>query len=152
LESVLVGKEAPAIDLPLLGGGKFRLADRKGKVVILDFWASWCGPCHQVMPQIVSVAGEFAGQGVELVSINLQESPERIRATLDRLKLEMAVALDTDGRVAERYGAISIPQTVIVDRDGKVARFFVGATARFDEQLRQALKAILNPLPSNFTP
>jgi peroxiredoxin len=143
LESVLVGKPAPEIDLELLEGKRFRLADHKGKIVLLDFWASWCGPCLQTMPQVEKVAAQFADQGVELVTINLQETPERVRTALERLKLEFPVALDKDGRVAERYGATSIPQTVIVDREGKVARLFVGGSPRFDEQLRQALVSVL---------
>jgi peroxiredoxin len=97
------------------------------------------------MPLVDKVAREFADQGVELVAINLQEAPDRVRTALARLKLETTVALDHDGRVAERYGASSIPQTVIIDREGKVARLFVGGGARFDEQLRQALKSVLAP-------
>jgi thiol-disulfide isomerase/thioredoxin len=143
LESVLVGKPAPPIDLDLLGGKKFRLDEYKNKVVVLDFWASWCGPCLQTMPLVDKVAREFAEQGVSLVAINLEESPERIQTALDRLKLETLVALDRDGRVAERYGATAIPQTVIIDRDGKVARLFVGGSPRFDVQLRQALQSVL---------
>jgi peroxiredoxin len=95
------------------------------------------------MPQVDAVAREFADQGVQLVAINLEETPERIKTALERLKLETAIALDTDGRVAERYGATAIPQTVIIDREGKVARLFVGGGARFDEQLRSALRAVL---------
>jgi len=143
LESVLVGKPAPPIELDFLDGKKFRLGDYKGKVLVIDFWASWCGPCLQTMPQVEKVAAEFAEQGVKLVAINLEESPERIRMALERLKLEMTVALDRDGRIAERYGATSIPQTVIIDREGKVARLFVGGSPRFDATLRQALKSVL---------
>jgi thiol-disulfide isomerase/thioredoxin len=149
LDSVLVGKPAPNIELDFLEGKKFRLADYKNKVLLLDFWASWCGPCLQAMPQVDKVAREFADQDVELVAINLQEAPDRIRAALARLKLETTVALDHDGRVAERYGANSIPQTVIIDREGKVARLFVGGGARFDEQLRQALTAVLGSKAEN---
>jgi len=143
MESVLVGKPAPAIELDLLGGGKFKLADCKDKVVVLDFWASWCGHCLHAMPQVDKVAAEFAEQGVQLIAVNLEETPDQIKTALSRLKLDTAVALDTDGRVAERYGATDIPQTVIIGRDGKVARLFVGGGARFDDRLRQALKAVL---------
>ena len=143
-ESVLIGKQAPDIQLKMLNGKSFKLADHKGKVVILDFWASWCGPCLQVMPQIDKVAEEFADQGVELFAVNLEETPEKIKAAQERLKLSTTVLLDRDGRIAERYGATSIPQTVIINRDGTVARLFVGASSRFDEQLRTALKGVLS--------
>jgi len=143
LESALVGKPAPDVQLDLLDGTKFNLADHKNSVLVLDFWASWCGPCLQVMPQVDKVAREFADKGVKLVAVNLEETPEQVKAALGRLQLDMPVALDRQGRVAERYGATAIPQTVIIGRDGKVARLFVGASARFDEQLRGALTSVL---------
>ena len=152
MESTLVGKLAPAIELDLLAGGKFRLADCKNRVVILDFWASWCGPCLQAMPQIDKVAKEFSEQGVQLVAINLEETPDAIKNALTKLKLDMKVALDTEGRTAERYGATAIPQTVIIGRDGKVARLFVGGGSRFDERLRQALQAVLKDEPPKEEP
>lgn len=148
LESVLVGKAAPEIELTMLDGKKFSLAKYKNKVVVLDFWASWCGPCIQAMPQIHQVAEEFKADGVELVGVNLEEAPDRITATLKRLELDLAVALDKDGRVAGRYGATSIPQTVIIDAEGKVARVFVGGGPRLGEQIRTALQTVLGKTPA----
>lgn len=145
LESVLVGKPAPDFELDLLDGAKFHLADHQHKVLVLDFWASWCGPCLQVMPQIDRVVQEFTDQHVELVTINLQETPDQIKTAVERLQLHRPIALDRDGLVAEKYGVTAIPQTVVIDADGKVARLFVGGSARFDEQLRGALNSVLNP-------
>jgi thiol-disulfide isomerase/thioredoxin len=144
LESALVGKPAPEIELKSLDGQQFQLTSKKGKIIILDFWASWCGPCLQVMPQVDRVAHEFEEQGVLLFAVNLEETPEKVKAAMERLKLSTTVLLDQDGRVAEKYGATSIPQTVIIDREGKVVRLYVGGSSRFDEQLRTALKSVLS--------
>lgn len=144
-ESALVGKPAPDFTLKLLSGATFHLDDHKDSIVILDFWASWCGPCLATIPQVEKTAREFADRGVKLIAVNLEESPEKVKAALDRLNLEMTVALDSDGRVAEKYGATSIPQTVIIDKGGKVARVFVGGNSNFGEQLAEAIKAVMNP-------
>ncbi len=143
-ESVLVGKPAPEFQLDVVDGKPFKLADTRGKVVILDFWATWCGPCLQAMPQVDRVAHEFEKDGVLLVAVNLQEGPELIKPLLDRLKLKPMVALDRDGIVAQKYGANAIPQTVVIDREGKVTRLFVGGGPKFEDQLREAVQATLN--------
>ena len=88
-------------------------------------------------------AGEFADQNVRLVTVNLEESPKKITSTLERLKLPVTVALDQDGVAAGRYAATAIPQTVIIDREGKVARLFVGGGSHFEDQLRNSLKELL---------
>ena len=151
-ESPLVGKPAPDFKLDLLDGKPFRLADRKGKVVMLDFWATWCGPCIQAMPQVEKVAEEFREQGVQLIAVNLQEAPRDITAMLERHKLKVTVALDRDGVVAERYKANAIPQTVIIDREGKIARLFVGGGPKLGDQIREALKSVLEGDAKKETP
>jgi thiol-disulfide isomerase/thioredoxin len=142
-ESPLVGKPAPDFELDLIGGQKFHLAENKGKVIVLDFWATWCGPCIQAMPELDRVIHEFADQGVQLISVNLEESPEKIKRMLERLKLDPTVALDREGIVARRYAANAIPQTVIIDRDGKITRVFIGAGPKFGDRLREALQAVM---------
>jgi thiol-disulfide isomerase/thioredoxin len=144
MASALVGKPAPDFELDLLSGEKFRLAGSKGKVVVLDFWATWCGPCLQAMPQVDRVTQEFRDQDVRLIAVNLQETPKQITAMLERQKMNLTVALDREGRVAELYKANAIPQTVIIDRDGSVARLFVGSSPRLGDELRDALKAVLS--------
>jgi thiol-disulfide isomerase/thioredoxin len=155
-ESALVGKPAPDFELELLGGAKFRLADARGKPVILDFWATWCGPCIQAMPQVEQVAREFQDRGVRLIAVNLQEEAAQITPMLERHKLHPTVALDRDGAVAEKYAATAIPQTVVIDREGKIARLFVGGGSHLADQLREALRGVLQegaaPAPKPASP
>ncbi|MFI5457960.1 MAG: TlpA family protein disulfide reductase [Isosphaerales bacterium] len=142
-ESPLVGKPAPDFELELVGGKKFHLADSKGQVVVLDFWATWCGPCLQAMPQVERATAGFKDKNVRLVAVNLQETAAQVTALLERQKLELTVALDRDGVVADKYKAVAIPQTVIIDREGKVARVFVGGGPHFEDQVRDAIKSVL---------
>jgi len=139
-DSPLVGQPALPFKLDLLDGTKFNLADYKGKVVVLDFWATWCGPCLQSMPLVDAVIRDFADRNVTLVAVNMEEQPEQIKATLERHKLEVRVALDRDGVVAGKYAVTAIPQTVIVDRDGKIARLFVGGGKKMADALKKALE------------
>jgi thiol-disulfide isomerase/thioredoxin len=142
-ESALVGKPAPDFKLNLLDGESFRLSDHQGSVVVLDFWATWCGPCIQAMPEVDRVVNEFREQNVMLIAVNLQDTTDAIAATLERIGLDTAVALDRDGVVAEKYTVTAIPQTVIVDGEGKIARLFVGGGAQLADQLREALASVL---------
>ncbi len=126
---LLKGKMAPDFTLALMDGGSFTLSEHKGEIVILDFWATWCGPCRIAMPVLSDVAKEFADDGVSLYSVNLREGPERIRTYLKSQGLDLNVPLDSDGRIGDMYKATGIPQTVIVGRDGKVAIVHVGLWA-----------------------
>lgn len=144
-ESAMVGKEAPDFELEKLDGLPFRLSDQRGKVVVLDFWATWCGACIQVLPQIDRlINNQHKDQDVLLVAVNLQEAAETVHAALEQLNLETTVVLDQDGVVAERYAAVAIPQTVIIDRTGRVVRLFVGGGPQYVEQVHEALLNILS--------
>ncbi len=140
----LLGKPAPAIDLELLDGGQLDLASYKDKnVVILDFWATWCGPCVRAMPIIDKVASKYKDQGVLLFAVNIQESPDEIHEFLKNADLDVNVALDKDGDVARAYMANAIPQTVLVGKDGTVQVVKVGVSADLQESLSGALESLL---------
>jgi thiol-disulfide isomerase/thioredoxin len=147
-ESPLRGQPGYAFKLDLLDGQPFRLADHKGRFVVLDFWATWCGPCMQTMPLIDEVVRDFTGEGVELVAVNMEEQPEQIKSILERHKLKLTVALDRDGVVAARYAVTAIPQTVVIDREGKVSRLFVGGGKNTAEALRKALEELTRGKPA----
>jgi thiol-disulfide isomerase/thioredoxin len=142
-ESVLVGEPAPDFELELLDGEEFRLSEHRGAVVVLDFWATWCGPCMQMMPHVDRVVGAFAEQNVISIAINMQEAADAVNAALERLNLDTTVALDRDGVVAARYAVTAIPQTVVVDRQGNIARLYVGGGPQMADHLQAALETIV---------
>ena len=130
----------------MLDGKRFNLAENRGHVLVLDFWASWCGPCRQAMPQVDKVVREFAEQGVKLVGVNLAETPEQVRGAAQMTNSNRCPWLSTGrGALPSKTARMAIPQTVIVASDGTVARLFVGAGNHFDDQLRAALRTVLTP-------
>ncbi len=152
LVSSLVGKPAPKLEAEGIDGTPFKLTDMKGRVVVLDFWASWCGPCMQTMPAIDGVIKDMASQDLDLVAVNLEEPAERAQAAMERLKLDTKVVLDLDGVAAQRYQATAIPQTVIIDRQGIVRHVFVGGGPKMIEQFRSSLQKCstkIRPSPSS---
>ena len=110
----------------LASGSPVKLSALKGKVVVLDFWATWCGPCRRWMPIVAKAQRDYANKGVQVYAVNLRESEAKVREYLDKQKIEVPVLMDRNGAVATDYRASSIPTTVIVGRDGKVVRVLVG--------------------------
>ncbi len=140
----LLAKPAPGIKLDLLGGGKLDLAALKDKnVVILDFWATWCGPCQRAMPVIEKVAAEYKEKGVLLYAVNIQETPEDIQKFIDDSGLKLPIALDKEGEVARAYQANAIPQTVLVGKDGTVQAVHVGLLPNLEAQLKKELDTLV---------
>ncbi len=148
-ESPLVGQPAPDFKLADLSGDIFQLGEHRGEIIVLDFWATWCGPCLQTMPLVDEIVREFPDQKVRLLAVNMEEQPAEIKSTLERHKLDVPVILDIDGVAAARYSVTSIPQTVVIDREGNVTRLFIGGGPKLAEPLRQALKELTDPQPSD---
>lgn len=133
----LTGQDAADFTLPDLAGSSVTLSKLRGQVVLLDFWASWCGPCRMTMPVVDKLANEFRNSGLVVYSVNLRETPEVAEGYLKKRGLSVQVLLDADGAVAQKYMVSGIPALIIVGKDGKVAAHMVGAHP--EEDLRDAL-------------
>jgi thiol-disulfide isomerase/thioredoxin len=143
LES-LIGAIAPAFELPLLEGDRIRLEDLRGKIVVLDFWATWCGPCIVSLPKLNEIAQEYRGANVQLIAVNIEQKPSEIKSMLGKLEIKPTVALDSDGAVARAYFAEAIPQTVIIDANGKIVRIVVGGGEDAEKQIRSMLDSLID--------
>jgi peroxiredoxin len=136
----LEGKAAPAFKLPGLEGKTVSVADLKGKVVIIDFWATWCGPCKLSLPHLDKLYQAEKGNDLKVFAIDEQEDPKDVAAFVTQTKLGVPVLLDRDGKVGEAYGVEGIPQTVVIGKDGKVKKVFVGFSETLPEMLAKQVE------------
>lgn len=135
----------PGMPVSLVGadGSRFDPAMQKDKIVVLDFWASWCGPCRASLPVVVQVCKEYADKGIVFCAVNVKEDAETIRKFLAEEPIDATVAMDTDGAVSAAYRVDGIPHTVVIGRDGVVQAVHVGANEGMEAKLRKQLDALL---------
>lgn len=124
----LVGKAAPDFSLPSLDGSVVSLLQLKGKVVVLDFWATWCPPCRKSLPHLQHVSQDLKlkNKDLRVVAVDLKETRAKVQEFMNRNGYGFLVALDSDGAISEAYLVHGIPTTVIIDRAGVIRNVFVG--------------------------
>lgn len=155
-ESDLVAERwfAPLPDVPirLRDGGTFRVEEHAGKVIVLDFWASWCPPCIEKLPALHALYRARRDRGMELVAVNVGESPDAIRAFLISRDLEMPVGL-YDARLADAYNAGALPTTIVADTRGRQRLRLDGAADDSTERIGKLVDELLDPeRPESRTP
>ena len=133
----LSGQKAMDFTLKDLAGKTHKLSEQRGKVVMLDFWATWCGPCRVQMPNVEKLYKEYKDKGLVVFAINQRESGETAKRYLSRYAYSTPTLLDADGAVGEQYHVDGIPSLFVIDREGTISAHFVGV--RGVEDLRQAL-------------
>ncbi|EYR64498.1 redoxin [Actinotalea ferrariae CF5-4] len=131
VRSPLIGKPAPAAEWPYLEqDGVLRLADLRGQVVVVNFWASWCVPCRAEHPELVAAADAYADAGVTFVGVNYQDQKSSAVAFLDELgrgeRYEYVV--DTGSRGSVDFGVYGVPETFVLDREGTIVAKIMGAS------------------------
>ena len=114
------GDAPPAIDMPDQTGEKVELAALKGKVVIVDFWASWCGPCKEEMPVLEALNEKFATQGLVIVGVSIDSSPKKMNKFLKGTPVSFRIVHDRKLVVANRYEPETMPTSYFIGRDGMV--------------------------------
>jgi thiol-disulfide isomerase/thioredoxin len=141
--SPLLGKAAPDFALPLLGGSQFSLNAEKGKVVVLDFWATWCGPCVIAMPEQLKAIAQFDPSKVKFIGVNQGEPDAQVSRFLTTRGWQLTVAMDAQQDVGKKFGVEGIPHCVVIGPDGKVAWTSTGYTPGDSEKMAAAVKKLL---------
>ncbi len=121
------GRPAPDFVLPALDGSRMGLKALRGKVVFLNFWATWCLPCRHEMPAMEKLYGRFKGADFEIVAISIDsKGKEAVASFVKELKLTYPILLDRDMAVMRRFGVLGLPTTYLIDRKGNIAETAVG--------------------------
>jgi thiol-disulfide isomerase/thioredoxin len=110
----------------LLDGGTQSLSGYRGKVVFLNFWATWCPPCREEMPSMEVLYQRYRGQGLEFLAVDIQESGDEVTAFLKERRLSFPAGLDSTGQISGLYGIRGIPTTFIIDKEGLIVAAAVG--------------------------
>jgi thiol-disulfide isomerase/thioredoxin len=141
----LVGKPAPAVTLPVIANGdagaRIDLASLKGHAVVLDFWATWCGPCAVEAPILDRLQRRYANKGLMVVGVNVSDSPEAVKAYAHERGLSYTMVSDAEGGAQRDYDVTKLPSLVVIDREGRVASFAVGITdeSALDDMIAAAM-------------
>jgi thiol-disulfide isomerase/thioredoxin len=136
------GGRAPPIRASYINGGEFDLQSYRGQIVILDFWATWCGPCVRAMPALQRIADDHGPSGVSVVGVNQEPSRvPHVRKFLRSQQLSFPNIIDP-GTIARAYGVMSFPTTVIVDHEGVIRVVHRGAvnSSRLEQDIKRLLK------------
>lgn len=113
-------KAAPPLSLESLAGPSYTLTEKPGKVMLLSFWATWCPPCVEELPSMNALAADYSSADFEILSVNFQETPEDIKAFLQRVEVDFPILMDLDGSTSHSWNVFSFPSSFILDRQGRL--------------------------------
>jgi peroxiredoxin len=134
----------PDFTLKRMDGANLRLQEQRGQVVMVNFWATWCGPCRQEMPHLNRLHEQYRGSGFVLLGVNIDDDPAKAAALARSLGLRFPVLFDTDKAVTRQWDLGAMPSTVLIDRDGRVRHihrgYREGLEATYEAQTRGLLK------------
>lgn len=136
--------QAPAPDFALAGvdGRLYRLADYRGRTLVINFWATWCPPCRAEMPSMQRAYAALTRDGIALVAISVGDDAQAIRAFLGEVPVSFPLPMDPDSRIAQQYPMIGLPTTFVVDRAGRLVYSLTGQQDWDDPALLEQIRAL----------
>jgi peroxiredoxin len=137
------GGATPALELEDVDGKLHRLADYRGKVVLLNFWATWCGPCREEMPSMQSLGDSLQSRPFAVLAINVGESARVARGFGEKMGLRFTLLLDRDTSATRAWGARVLPASYVIGPDGKVAYSYLGAIDWNSPEVKKAIERLM---------
>lgn len=138
---------APELKAQDLSATPKTLADYRGKVVLLNFWASWCPPCLKEMPSMERLRAKAEARGLVIVALNSAETREEVEAYLSKMKLRFPILLDPDGSNTRRWNVFALPTTFLLDAEGRIRHVLTGPTEWDEGEALKVIEAMLAELP-----
>ena len=138
------GDAAPDFTITTDNGRTISRSEFGGKLLVLNFWATWCPPCIQEMPSLDQFQRAFAGSGVVVLGVSVDRNPQAYRALVQKTKVAFLTARDPEARISAEYGTFKYPETYIIDRSGKVVQKIIGPTNWTDDKMVNQIKALLS--------
>ncbi len=135
-----LAKMAPAFEVTALDGSHFNLDDMGGKVVLIDFWATWCGPCNEELPHVKKIAKEFAGQPLVIISISWDSDAEKWKNFVAKNEMTWLQYRDADHELSKRFGVEAIPHYFTIDSDGVLTAEMLGSGSDVEGKLKKLIK------------
>jgi peroxiredoxin len=140
---VVAGDSAPDFAITADNGRTITRSNFGGKLLVLNFWATWCPPCIEELPSLNEFQKTFAGSGVVVLGVSVDANQKAYQAFLKRANVAILTARDPDAKIPSQYGTYQYPETYIIDRDGRVVEKVIGATNWTDPGMASRVKALL---------
>ena len=139
----LVPAPAPDFTLPSAAGPNLRLQEQRGQVVMLNFWATWCGPCRREMPELNRIYGKYHAAGFVLLGVNVDQDQANARGVASKLGVRFPVLFDAKQSVSRLYDLSTMPSTVLIDRDGRVRYVHQGYKEGYEDAYEKQIAELL---------
>lgn len=143
LSGTVQAESAPDFTLKALDGNNLRLAEQRGDIMLINFWASWCGPCIQEMPALDKLAQKYQMLGVQVWGVNVENDSSAAKAYLSKVQVAFPILFDVDNSVSKDYRVEAMPTTVILDKDGKVRSVHRGYQPGYEKKYEDDIKGLL---------